>query len=247
MILVDVGNTSAHFAVERKGEIVKTFRILTSDAFRENIAKALSGYPGVDVLVCSVVPAVTKIFKSLDNIGNNIYIAGDNLKIPIKSRYNKKQIGMDRLTGAFAASKLRPQSRIVIDFGTAITFDFLSPRGEYLGGFILPGMGSSLRVLSQCALLPDKIKLKKTRRLIPGNTADSISKGIEEGYSAMINAMAAKYKKILRLPSRHKIIITGGDGGFLMPRLNFPYSYRPFLVFEGLILLQDSPASPKPY
>jgi len=82
MILVDVGNTSAHFAVERKGEIVKTFRILTSDAFRENIAKALSGYPGVDVLVCSVVPAVTKIFKSLDNIGNNIYIAGDNLKIP---------------------------------------------------------------------------------------------------------------------------------------------------------------------
>jgi pantothenate kinase type III len=93
-------------------------------------------------------------------------------------------------------------------------------------------------VLSSCALLPKKIKLKETARLIPRDTRESISKGIEEGFSAMINSLIEKYKKILKFSSKN-VVVTGGDAASILPKLKSTYIYEPFLIIKGLIILSN--------
>jgi len=234
MIAVDVGNTSIHIAHFKKGRLKKAKKIPTLGVTKTLIRRALNYKLGEKILVCSVAPKVTKLFKSLKV---STYIVGQDIKVPIGSSYNRKQIGMDRLVGAFAAKKLFPKVRLVLDFGTAITLDFLSPGNTYLGGIILPGLGSTLGVFSKCALLPKQIKFKKTKKLIPTTTEGSITKGLLEGFSLMINSLVKKYKKKLRIAKNKKIIITGGDAKVIIPGLDFPCKYEPLLVLKGLEIL----------
>jgi type III pantothenate kinase len=235
MIVVDIGNTSVHVAWVRKNKIVKMAQINTLGVSGKTLNRVLSKYPDEKIFVCSVVPKITKIFKKLKR---KVYVVGEDINVPVRCFYNKKKIGMDRLVGAFAVKKIYPHTRLIIDFGTAITFDFLSGRGDYQGGFILPGIGSTLKVLSSCALLPKKIKLKETARLIPRDTRESISKGIEEGFSAMINSLIEKYKKILKFSSKN-VVVTGGDAASILPKLKSTYIYEPFLIIKGLIILSN--------
>jgi len=237
MIVVDIGNTSIHWAKVKKEKIKRISRLDTQRVSLKILKKVLGPYPEEKIIISSVVPSVTRIFKKLKN---KIYVVGENLKVPIKCHYDKKRIGMDRLVNAYGAKYLYPKTRLVIDFGTAVTFDFLSKKGDYEGGLILPGLGSSLRVLSSCALLPSTITLKHTKTAIPKNTPESINKGIEEGFSAMVNTLVKKYKKTLRLSPQDKIIITGGEASFILPSLSFPYIYEPFLIFKGFIVLEKT-------
>lgn len=236
MIVVDVGNTNVHFVWERKGKFLKSRCIETAKADKGMIEKILFPYSGEKVVVCSVVPRVTNVFKSLNQPA---LIVGEDIKIPIKCFYNEKRVGMDRLVCAFAARRISPRSRIIIDFGTAVTIDFLSDKGDYQGGFILPGIGSTLRVLSSCALLPKKVDFKEARDLIPRDTEESISRGIVEGFSLMINAFVKRYKRILKLSPKTVIILTGGDAAIITPHLDFDYIYEPLLVLKGLVFLEN--------
>lgn len=231
MILIDIGNTSLQFALIKNARISRIRYLDSAKATKASIKRVLSHYPKEAILLCSVAPKITRLFKTL---GKKTYIVGENIKVPLKCSYNKKKVGMDRLVAAFAAKKMRPSSRLIIDFGTAITFDFLSKKNEYLGGLILPGLGSTLRVLSSCALLPKKIELKNVKALIPKDTQSSISKGIKEGFSHMINSLFHEYKRRLKLKKHEVPIITGGDAKKIIARLNFPYTYEPLLVLKGL-------------
>lgn len=234
MIIIDIGNTSMHFAQIKNKRFIKTFKVPSGKASKTVIQKVLSKYPDEKVLAVSVVPKLTKALKSADK---NALIAGENIKAPIKCLYNKKNVGMDRLIGAFAAKILFPKSRLILDFGTAITLDILSKNKVYQGGLILPGIGSTLKALSNCALLPKRIKFKKSKSLIPKDTPESINKGIEEGFSAMVNELIKKYKKTLKIPASQKVIITGGEAPVILPRITFPYKYEPDLVLKGLAAL----------
>jgi type III pantothenate kinase len=238
MLLIDIGNTNINFASTKNGNIVRVYTLPTDKIDKKAIKKIIKFHLKKDILICSVVPQLTKMFKDLGaKLGVKIKVAGKDIPIPIKCLYNKKQVGMDRLVGAFAARSIYPQPRLIIDFGTAITFDFLSKKGVYLGGLILPGIGSSLKVLSSCALLPEKINLKRTQKIIPKNTEESISKGVEEGFSAMINSLVKRYKLILKLSYKEIPIVTGGAASLIMSRLNFSYIYEPLLVLKGLAIL----------
>ena len=127
MLLVDIGNTSIQFAVERGGRIIKTFSHETAAATSQSIQKSLVRYPDEIMLVCSVVPRVTRLFTQLKRSRmrtGNIYVAGRDTHVPIRCFYDKKKVGMDRLVGAFAAKTIYPQTRLVIDFGTAIRLIF---------------------------------------------------------------------------------------------------------------------------
>ncbi|MFH1503969.1 MAG: type III pantothenate kinase [Candidatus Omnitrophota bacterium] len=234
MIVIDIGNTNIHFTRVQKEHFRKTSKIPSGKASITSIKKILSKYPNEKILAVSVVPKITKMLK---RINKNILIAGENVKIPIKCLYNKKNIGMDRLVGAYAAKIFFPGARLILDFGTAITLDVLSKNGAYQGGFMLPGIGSTLKVFSNCALLPKHVEFKKSKKLIPQNTSESISKGVEEGFSLMINSLIEKYKKKLKIPAAQKVIITGGDASVILPKLNFPRQYEPNLVIKGLIAL----------
>lgn len=241
MIAVDVGNTNIDFVQEKDGQINPKHIIFTSTADTKTIKSIVQRYPREKFAICSVVPSVTEIFRKLQKVlyprGEKIFIAGENLEIPIKSRYNRKKVGMDRLVAAFAAGSIYPGTRLVIDLGTATTFDFLSKSGVYMGGLILPGVGSTLKVLSSCALLPKEIKLIHTKKNVPTDTIESISKGIELGFSAMINSLVAIYRQKLKISRRESIVLTGGQYDIITPFLNFKHKKEPFLVIKGLILL----------
>ncbi|MCK4912710.1 MAG: type III pantothenate kinase [Candidatus Omnitrophica bacterium] len=242
MIAVDAGNTSIHIAHFKEGKLKGSKKIPTSGVTKTSLSRALNLKLSEKVLVCSVVPKVTKIFKSLEA---PVYIAGPDVVIPIKSLYNKKQIGMDRLVGAYAAKKLFSGTRLVLDFGTAITLDFLSKTNLYQGGLILPGVGSTLRVFANCALLPNQTKFEKTKRIIPITTEDSIAKGLTEGFSLMINSLVKKYKKKLKIAQNKEVIVTGGEAKVIMPNLDFSFKYEPLLVLKGLEILSHNLPSKK--
>jgi len=237
MILVDIGNTTIHFGIDRENKIIKDFRIYNKEFNIKYLKKILNKYPRDEIIICSVAPTYTKIFKLTKR---KIYIIGKDIKVPIKCFYNYNQIGQDRLVNSLAAKILYPETHIIIDFGTAITIDFLSKRGDYLGGFILPGINLYLQSLSQCQLLPSKIKLIKTKSIIPKNTTSSISKGLVEGFSLMINAFIKKYKNLVfkKYNMKPKIIITGGESTLLKKRLDFDYIYEPLLTLKGLVLIK---------
>ena len=231
MIAVDVGNTSIHIAHFREQKCLKTKKIPTLGVTRISLNKALSPEVSEAIVVCSVVPKVTRLFK---NLRTSVSVIGEDIKVPISSSYEKNQIGMDRLVGGFSAKKIFSGARLVLDFGTAITLDFLSPDNAYQGGIILPGVGSTLGVFSQCALLPNRIKLKKSKKMIPTTTESSIARGLSEGFPLMINALVKKYKKKLKIAKNMKVIITGGEAEVVMPGLDFPFIYEPLLVLKGL-------------
>jgi len=236
MIVVDIGNTSLQFGWFKKGKIRKSISLASVGITKIQIKKLLSRYPSENVLICSVVPKITDLFRGLTN---KVYIVGRNIKVPIKCFYDKRQVGIDRLVGAFAAKKLYPKTRLLLDFGTAITLDFLSKKGDYQGGIILPGIGSTQKALSNCALLADEVKFKRTKKIIPTTTKESISKGLEEGFSVMVNSLVEKYKKKLKIKRNEKVIITGGEALVVRPKLNFAYQYEPFLVLKGLQILAE--------
>lgn len=237
MIAVDIGNTSLHFAWQKDSRIIRTVTLPTPKATIASIGKIVRKSGDEKIFICSVVPSVTKLFKKVER---KVYVIGEEVRVPIKCFYVRKKVGVDRLVAAFAAKTFYPDTRIIIDFGTAITFDILSRSGAYEGGLILPGIGSTLKVLSSCALLPKKIKIYKTTRLIPRNTRESIAKGIEEGFSAMVNILVEKYKKKLKLSRKEIIMLTGGDACHILPALNFSYNYEPALVLKGIFLLGQS-------
>ncbi len=237
MIAVDVGNTSIHIAHFKGGRFKKAKKIPTIGLTKASLRRALSSKRNEKILVCSVVPKVTKIFKSLKM---SVYVVGQDIKVPIESSYDKRRIGMDRLVGAYAAKELFLGVRLILDFGTAITLDFLSKGNVYQGGIILPGVGSTVEVFSHCALLPNKIKFKKTKKMIPTTTESSITRGLIEGFSLMINSLAKRYKKKLKIAKNKKVIITGGEAGVIMPGLDFPFKYEPLLVVKGLEILSRS-------
>lgn len=236
MILVDIGNTNINFAWGDKAKLRKFKALPTLKAKRSSLKRIIGQYPDSDILVCSVVPGCDYLFGSF----KNAFFAGHDLKIPIVCRYRKNQVGIDRLVCAWAAKKLYPCVRIVVDFGTAITVDFLSAGGTYEGGIILPGIGSTLRVLSNCALLPDKVKLRTRRGLIPRNTTDSIAKGLGCGFAAMLNGVIAQYQSQLSMRRDETVVITGGEAGFICKKLDFTYRIDGHLVLKGLNMLSKN-------
>lgn len=231
MIAIDIGNTNLDFALIKQGKIKKVFKVLTKGVTKDTLFKLLSRYKLEPIFVCSVVPTLVKTLKSLKL---PIYVVDKDVKIPIKSYYDKNKVGMDRLVGAYAAKKFFPRTRLILDFGTAITLDFLNKQGDYQGGLILPGVGSTLDVLANCALLPKRIAFKNSKRIIPTNTNESITRGVQEGFSSMLNSLVGRYKKTLKISSSVPVIVTGGSAPIVLKKLNFPLIYKPFLVLHGL-------------
>jgi len=137
-----------------------------------------------------------------------ICIIGKDITVPIKSLYRKKDIGQDRLITAYAAKLIYGKPVLIIDFGTAVTFDMVSVNNVYMGGLILPGIKMSLRSLHRDTALLPEISLRQAKGFIANNTADSIRNGIIYGYASicegLINRFKKRYKKL-------KIITTGGN------------------------------------
>lgn len=212
LLAIDIGNTNITFGIFKGNRLLKRFDIPTQGYSLNKLKKFLGNLDLGDAIICSVVPAATQIVqRDLKKIsGSRVYILGKDTKVPLKNRYrNPNQVGLDRLVNAYVAVKLYPAPLIVVDFGTAVTFDVISKKKEYLGGMILPGLEISLAALfDKTALLP-RIKLERPKELIGRDTKNSMLSGVVHGFAALTDDLAERIKEKI---GKHALVIgTGGN------------------------------------
>jgi type III pantothenate kinase len=147
----------------------------------------------------------------------------------------KNEVGQDRLVNAFAAKVLYGTPAVIIDFGTAITFDIISKRGDYLGGLILPGIELSLSSLYRNTALLPKVELERTSSIIGKDTVSSMRGGILFGFGAMCDGLVAQYKKILG--KSIKVIATGGNAPLVKSYAKSVQIVDEDLTLKGLQLI----------
>lgn len=180
--------------------------------YRLVLRKILAGKPIEDSVICSVVPKVSvSLARDLKALtGKRAHIIGKDLRVPIKNLYRKPdEVGQDRLVNAYAGVILYGAPLISIDFGTAITFDVISRRGEYLGGMVLPGLKISLEALFERTALLPKISLSAPKEFIGRDTKNSMLSGIVYGYAALTDDLVNRIKS--KIGRGAKVIGTGGN------------------------------------
>ncbi|MFH1407342.1 MAG: type III pantothenate kinase [Candidatus Omnitrophota bacterium] len=211
LLAVDVGNTNIVLGIYRGNRLVKAWRVPAQAKHTVDIARNLRGKNIDAAIICSVVPGITSVLKNSVKrfLGLRPVIVGKDIVAPIRNLYDKpKEVGQDRLVNALAVKIKYGAPAIIVDYGTAITFDLVSARGEYLGGLIVPGIGIALEALFNKAALLPKIKLTKPKALLGKDTVNSMRSGILHGYGALTDGLVNKLRK--KYLKKSKVIATGG-------------------------------------
>lgn len=233
-LAVDVGNTSAHFVPVSGERFGREYRVKTSDLDRAAVGAVRRAGKIEAVVIASVVPkAVASLKKAAEKIGVPALVIGRDVPVPIANRYkNPRQVGIDRLLNAYAGYRQYRREMIVLDFGTAITFDIVSRKGEYLGGIIAPGIELSLDALFQKTALLPKIRLKHPQALIARDTVESIRVGCSVGIGGLCDRVVEELRrKHLKDPL---ILATGGYAGFMRRYCRSIQKIDPRLVLKGI-------------
>jgi type III pantothenate kinase len=189
-----------------------------------------------DVVIASVNPACTRrvaaIYRRATHRG--VLNIGNEVPIPIVNLTDEpKQVGADRLLNALAAHRRCKGPAIVVDVGTAITFDLLSKRGEFMGGLIAPGMRiSALALSAHTAQLP-RVQMKRPRGLFGKNTEEAIRSGVYWGTISVISGVTAMLQK--KLDQDIAFFLTGGPAPLLAPHLPSSFIHLPHLTLEGIL------------
>ena len=239
-ILGDIGNTETKiFLVSTNNKIVKKLNLSTRDI---NITKLnrlfinfIADYKKVKkILFCSVVPKSFIIIKKFLSKKSKLkcYEVKDlNLKSLIQIKANYKQVGSDRLTNAISLANNK-NNFIILDFGTATTFDVLV-KNVYSGGIIAPGVRLSLNTLSDKATLIPKIDLKQIKNVIGNNTISAVRSGFFWGYAGLIDNIINLIKKETR--KSFKVIITGGFSDLFKKSIKTKVNHNKNITVDGLI------------
>jgi type III pantothenate kinase len=190
-------------------------------------------------VACSVVPRLDRLLReaAMRYCGCEALFVPGEIPLPLANRYQRpEEVGADRLVTAYAASRtVDAPGCLVIDFGTATTFDLVAG-GEYLGGLICPGVLTSARALSSgTAKLPQAELRVETDQAEPGlSTATSLSHGLVFGFAAMAEGLAARL--LPRLPEGSAVVATGGLAPHIARVCRAIHLVRPHLLLEGLEL-----------
>ena len=196
------------------------------------------------IIVCSVVPKVLlKVESALKMLFNlrlttddlRLMIVGHDIKVPIRNCYKRpKQVGQDRLVNAYSGYIQYGAPLIIVDFGTAVTFDVVSKRGEYLGGVITPGLEMACQALNEKTALLPKIQVTSPRKIIGKTTQESIQSGLFYGWGALTDGVVTRLQKET---GSAKIILTGGQSKAMSPFVKVGHIVCPDLTLQGLYLL----------
>ncbi len=211
LLAIDIGNTNITFGIFKGQRLLKKFSIPTRDFTLLKLKVPLGSKPIERAVICSVVPKVTReVGGALQQMGIHPLYIGKGATVPIKNLYRwPRQVGQDRLVNAYAAVRRFGAPAIIVDFGTAITFDIVSKNKEYLGGMILPGLNISLEALAKRTALLPKVKLSLPREFIGRDTQSSMLSGMVFGMAGLTDELI---RKIKRKTGRKTLVIgTGGD------------------------------------
>ncbi|MDC0419116.1 type III pantothenate kinase [Candidatus Pelagibacter sp.] len=239
-ILGDIGNTETKiFLISINNRIIKKLILSSKDINHSKLDKLFANFK-IDykqikkILFCSVVPKSFNIIKKNLSKKTNLkcYEIKDlNLKSLIRIKANYKQVGSDRLTNAVSLMNNK-NNFIVLDFGTATTFDVLI-KNTYFGGIIAPGVRLSLNTLSDKATLIPKIDLKKIKNVIGNDTISAVRSGFFWGYAGLIDNIINLIKKETR--KSFKVIITGGFSNLFKYSIKTKVNHNKDITINGLI------------
>jgi len=241
MIIVgDIGNTETKVClINKSNKIIKKIIIKTKNINNNSLSVLLTKFKLSKinikkVLFCSVVPKAFNQIKKIfyQKLKIKIYELKDlDLKKMINIKVNYKQIGSDRLANALSVIGEK-KNYIILDFGTATTFDVLVKK-NYYGGVIAPGVKLSLKTLSDKASLIPNINLKKPKKVIGQNTINAVRSGFFWGYAGLIDNIVILIKKETK--KSFEIIITGGFSNLFKKSIKAKVTLNKDITINGLI------------
>jgi len=250
LLVIDVGNTNIVYGLFAGSELKHQFRVesgrgRTADEYAV-VLKQLCEMHGVlpaevdAAIIASVVPALTEPMVGLVKRAFNLEpkIVGPGIRSGMAILYeNPREVGADRIVNAVAAFEKIKGGVIVVDFGTATTFDCVTPKGEYLGGVIAPGIQISADALfSRAAKLP-RVEIVQPPKVVGKNTVHSMQSGIVFGYVGLVDGVVERLREELDYPC--EVIATGGLASLIAPLTRTIKDVDANLTLTGLRLLHE--------
>lgn len=252
ILVIDVGNTNIVLGVYEGDELIHHWRLSTNRTgtadeygmlitnllrFADTRPERIEG-----VIFSSVVPQINHAFEECCEkyLRQSPLVVGPGIRTGLNIRYeNPKLVGADRIVNAVAAMRLYGRPLIVIDFGTATTFEYIDESGSYLGGAIVPGIGISMEALYQAAAKLPRIEFDMTKpeSVIGRNPVGSIQSGLVYGFAGQVDGIVTKIRE--EFANEAKVIATGGLADFIAKESCTIEIVDPLLTLKGLKMIYE--------
>lgn len=246
LLTVDIGNTSIKLGVFADSALVEEFRLasdkeLSQEEYEVLLKTLFKQYKIDGCIIASVVSELNEKFamavREVFGLEPMILTNDCNTGVKIKLQ-NPDEAGADRIANACAAYVNYDKPCIVIDFGTAISFDVVNSNGEFLGGVIAPGLRLQVNALNKFTSKLPKIEMSISNAAIGNNTTDAILSGVIRGTACMIDGLIKQCEA--ELGEKAVIVATGGYSGLISNYLSQPFDFiNPTLTLEGLRILYN--------
>ena len=247
LLAIDLGNSNTVFGVYNASTLVKSWRVSnqstrTVDEFGI-LLRNLLAIEGVDsssletVIIASVVPSLDPVLDEMVRVYFSIrpvFVSCKNVGIPVLY-HAPEEVGADRLVDAVAVIEKYGSPAIVVDLGTATTFDAITQKGEYWGGLIAPGVEVSARALTEKAALLPHVEIKKPSEVVGRSTEESLQSGFFWGYVSLVDGIIGKLKAVLGDDAH--VVATGGMAHFIEGESEWISRVDLDLTLDGLCLV----------
>jgi type III pantothenate kinase len=238
-LLVDISNSYTKFAFASTKRISAPVRIVTNRLSSALFLRFLKQRRVRQVMVSSVVPGKNSVISKAAGKTGVLWL-DSTLKLAVGIDYPAPEsIGADRLANAAAVAALYGCPAIVVDFGTAVTFDIVSARRNYIGGVIAPGLEAMTNFLYQRTALLPKLSLKEPRRAIGRSTIGAMLSGAVFGYRGLVREILARIRAEEFPGKKLHIVATGGYARLIAAQLPEITAVRPHLTLEGLRIIAN--------
>jgi type III pantothenate kinase len=250
LLAIDIGNTNIAAGVFEGKKLSRHWKIQserekTCDEYAVSLLSLFS-FSGLDtkkitgIIISSVVPPLTPIFQNLglEQFGLKPLVLGPGLKTGMPILYeNPLEVGADRIASSVAGFTKHGGPLIIVDFGTATTFDAVSVRGEYLGGAIAPGIQIAAEALSEKTAKLPRVEIRVPKTVIGRSTVASMHSGLYFGYVGLVSFVIDTMKT--ELGKESGVIATGGLASLFSQKIETIEHFEPHLVLEGLRILYE--------
>ena len=250
LLTIDVGNTNTVLGTFLGEDLVHSWRVKTdprstADELWLQMRALVEDIDITGISLCSTVPAVLREMRTMfstyfSEISTTIVEPGIKTGVPLQVD-NPKEIGADRIVNTLAAHTLYGGPAIVVDFGTSTNLDVVSPKGEFLGGALAPGIEISVDALAQRAAQLRKVELIKPKSVIGKNTVEALQSGTIFGFAGQVDGLVSRISDELeaQFNERPTVIATGGLAPLIFGVAETLDEHEPDLTLIGLRLIHE--------